>query len=221
MFWKKVSFSYGDLRISRLANFKNRSFSSGQEIVQINPNLVWSIPCVGRVLSKKIFCYNLCRNKVSFSYGNLRISRLANFINRSFSSDQEIVQINPNLVWSIPCVGRVLAKKIFCYNLCRKKVSFSYGNLRISRLANFKNRSFSSDQEIVQISPNLVWSIPCVGRVLAKKIFCYNLCRKKVSFSYGSLRISRLANFKNRSFSSGQGVVQFKPNYVWSIPCVG
>ena len=41
-----------------------------------------------------------------------------------------------------------------------------------------------------------------------KKIFWYSLPRKKVSFSYGNLRISQIMNFKNRSFSLGQGVVQ-------------
>ena len=40
---------------------------------------------------------------------------------------------------------------------------------------------------------------------------------KKVKFSYGNLRISQITNFKNRSFSSGQGVVQIEPNSVWSI----
>ena len=30
----------------------------------------------------------------------------------------------------------------------------------------------------------------------------------------------RIFNFKNRSFSWGQGVVQNKPNSVWSIPSV-
>ena len=46
---KKVRLSYGNLRISRLANFENRSFLSGQAVVQIKPNLVWSIPRVGRL----------------------------------------------------------------------------------------------------------------------------------------------------------------------------
>ena len=43
---------------------------------------------------------------------------------------------------------------------------------------------------------------------------------KKVSFSYGNLRISQITNFKNRSFSKGQGVVQSEPNSVSSIPWV-
>ena len=39
-----------------------------------------------------------------------------------------------------------------------------------------------------------------------------NVPRKKVSFSIGNLRVSRITNFKNRSFSPGQGVVQSEPN---------
>ena len=46
---KKVSFSYGNLRISQKTNFKNRSFSSGQGVVQCEPNLLSSIPWVPRV----------------------------------------------------------------------------------------------------------------------------------------------------------------------------
>ena len=54
----------------------------------------------------------------------------------------------------------------------------------------------------------------------AKEMFAIAFLGKKVKFSYGNLRISRIRNFKNRSFSSGQGVVQIKPNSAWSIPCV-
>ena len=53
---KKVSFSYGNLRISQITNFKNRSFSKGQGVVQSEPNLAWSISCVPRVSNKKNFC---------------------------------------------------------------------------------------------------------------------------------------------------------------------
>ena len=35
---------------------------------------------------------------------------------------------------------------------------------------------------------------------------------EKISFSYGTLRISRITNFKNRCFLSDQGVVQSEPN---------
>ena len=43
---------------------------------------------------------------------------------------------------------------------------------------------------------------------------------KKVSFSYGNLLLFQINNFKNRSFSSSQGVVQSEQNWVWSIPWV-
>ena len=46
---KKLSFSDGKLRISRIRNLKNRSFSSGQVVIQIESNWVWSIPWVPRV----------------------------------------------------------------------------------------------------------------------------------------------------------------------------
>ena len=47
--WEEVSFSYGNLQLFRISNLKNRSFLLGQEVVQIEQNWVWSIPCVPRV----------------------------------------------------------------------------------------------------------------------------------------------------------------------------
>ena len=46
---EKVIISFGNLRVSRLTNFKNSTFSSGQGVVQINPNSVWSVNSVLRV----------------------------------------------------------------------------------------------------------------------------------------------------------------------------
>ena len=40
---------------------------------------------------------------------------------------------------------------------------------------------------------------------------------KKVSFSYGNLRLFPIFNFQIQYFSLGQGVVQIAPNWVWSI----
>ena len=57
------------------------------------------------------------------------------------------------------------------FTLSRKKNSFLYGNLRISRITNFKNRSFSSGQGVVQIEPNSVYSIPCVPKIQNERIF--------------------------------------------------
>ena len=50
--------------------------------------------------------------------------------------------------------------------------------------------------------------------------FAIALLAKKLGFSYGNLRISQITNFKIRSFSSGQGFVQIKPNSAWSVPWV-
>ena len=46
---KKVSFSYGNSLIFQINIFKNRSFSSGQAVVQIERNSVWTIPYVPKV----------------------------------------------------------------------------------------------------------------------------------------------------------------------------
>ena len=53
--------------------------------------------------------------------------------------------------------------KRLCYSFPRKKISISYGNSRVSRITNFKNRCFSLGQKVVQIEPNSISSIPCVG----------------------------------------------------------
>ena len=43
-------------------------------------------------------------------------------------------------------------KKYFCYSLPRKKVSFSYGNLRISRITNFKKGLFHRVKELSKVN---------------------------------------------------------------------
>ena len=61
----------------------------------------------------------------------------------------------------------------------------------------------------------------CHGEVVTIELPYYGkvvVIKRKVS--YGFLRISWLANCKNRSFLSGQGVFQIQPNWVWSIPRV-
>ena len=50
-----------------------------------------------------------------------------------------------------------------------------------------------------------------------ERIFAIACLGKKIRFSYGNLRISRLENFKNRSFSRGQGLAQIEPNSVWDL----
>ena len=50
-----------------------------------------------------------------------------------------------------------------------------------------------------------------------KKNFCYSLPRKKVSFAIGNIELFAYFIFKKIEILSGQGVVQIKPNPVWSI----
>ena len=46
---KEVSFSYGNFDLFAYSIFKNIEISSGQGVVQIEPNLVWCIPCLYKV----------------------------------------------------------------------------------------------------------------------------------------------------------------------------
>ena len=46
---KKFRISIGNIDFLAYSIFKNIEISSGQGVVQIEPNLVWSIPCVSRV----------------------------------------------------------------------------------------------------------------------------------------------------------------------------
>ena len=56
-------------------------------------------------------------------------------------------------------------EEIFGIACLGKKLVFSYGNFDLFAYSIFKNIEISSGQGVVQIEPNLVWSIPCVSRV--------------------------------------------------------
>ena len=107
--------------------FKNIEILSGQGCVQIKPNSAWSITSVIRMWNKKSFWCSLPRKKVSISYGTFWVSRKRNFKNRSFLSGQEVVQIKPNLVWSIPRIGSFWDEKNGPRNFSRKKFIFQSG----------------------------------------------------------------------------------------------
>ena len=51
-----------------------------------------------------------------------------------------------------------------------------------------------------------------------KRIFAIACVGKKLVFHTEICFYLKKNNFKNRSVSSGQGVVQSEPNWVWSIP---
>ena len=93
------------------------------------------------------------------------MSRLANFKKKGLFHLVKEMSIS-NQAWYGVSPGRLDSetKNNLRYSLPRKKVSFSYGNLGLFQISNFKNRSFLSVQEVVQIKLNLIWSIPCVGK---------------------------------------------------------
>ena len=161
---------------------------------------------------------------MSISYGTFWISRKRNFKNRSFLSDQKVVQIKPNLVWRIPRVGRLWDRKSFWYSLPRKQVSFSYGKLQLFRLnCNYwisKIGLFRRVKELCKWNQTWYGVSPVYIESETKRFFCYNLPRKKVSFSYGFVQLFQINNSKSWSISSNQGVVQIEPNSACSIPCV-
>ena len=134
--------------------FKSLEFLLGEGFVQIRPNSAWSITNAVKAWNKKNFRYSLPRKKDSFPYANLRTSRLANFNYRSFWLGQDVIQSEPNSVWSIPCVCEMWNKKNFAIACVGKKVIFSYGSLRLFRKSNFENRSFWLGLRVVQNEQN-------------------------------------------------------------------
>ena len=140
------------------------------------------------------------------------IIRLFYFQKTEILLGQGVVQFKPKSAWSIACVPRFKNKKNFCYSLPRKNVCFTYGNLRISRITNFKIGLFHQVKELFEVNQIHIPDYQYYLSFNAKKMVRLNFLEKKVSFSYGNLRISRITNFKNRSFLSDQGVVQSEPN---------
>ena len=132
--------------------------------------------------TKRIFVIACPGKKVRISIGNIDLFAYSIFENIEISSGQGVVQIRPNLVWSIPWVPRVNNKMNFWYSLPRKKDRISIGNIDLFAYSIFENIENSSGQGVVQIKPNLMWSIPCVSRVYSKKNFRYSLPRKKFVF---------------------------------------
>ena len=142
--------------------------------------------------------------------------------------------MEPKSVWSIPWLLRVQNKKSFWYSLPRKKVSLSYGNLRISRKTNFKNRSFSPGQGVIQIRPNSLWSMPCIPRVQNKNNFWYSLPRKKLVFhteicdyfqclifkSSIFHRVKELFKWNQSRYGVFHGYLECKTKRVFGIACL-
>ena len=143
------------------------------------------------VSKNKKFCNTLPRKKVSISYGNVRFFsnnlRLLNFKNRPFSSGQGLVQIEPNSVWSIPCVPRVKNITNFWYSLPRKKVLISIGNIDFFAYSSFKNIEILSGQGVVRIEPNSVCIIPFIYIYKYIYIYIYIVSKRKRIFNIACL----------------------------------
>ena len=114
-----------------------------------------------------------------------------NFENASFWLGLRVYQIKPNLVWPTSTVGRLWNKKNFWYSLLRKKVSFSFGNVRLFQISNFKNRSFWDPNQA-----KLGVEYPMCTSSVKQKEFSLLLVYEKVRFSYGILRLFRIFDFK-------------------------
>ena len=95
---KKFVFQSEISSYSLILFLKNIEILSGQGVVQIKPNSLWSIPCVPRVYNKKNFCYSLPRKKVRISIGNIQLFAYSIFKNIEILSGQGVVQIKPNSV---------------------------------------------------------------------------------------------------------------------------
>ena len=68
------------------------------------------------------------------------------------------------------------------YSLPRKKVRISIGNIDFFAYSIFKNIEILLGQGVVQIRPNLAWSIISAVRAQNEKDFWYSLPRKKLDF---------------------------------------
>ena len=68
------------MRISRLANFKNRSFSSGQGVVQIEKKVSMESRHSSQSVKQKEFFFGIAclGKKFKFSYGNLHFFHRVN-----------------------------------------------------------------------------------------------------------------------------------------------
>ena len=137
-----------------------------------------------------------CLGKKTFSYGNLRISRIMNFKNMSFSSGLGVVQIKQTRYRVSHGYLECKTKRFFGIACIGKKLGFH--KIRYSRNSNFKNRSFSSGQGNVQIEPNSV-SIHCVLRLL-ERILSIACLGKKLVFHTEIALFAKFANFRKNNF---------------------
>ena len=87
------------------------------------------------------------------------------FKNRSFYRIKELFKVNQIDIPHYQYYLGFNAKRMVRITFREKKVRFSIGNIDLFAYSIFKNIEISAGQGVVQIKPNLVRSIPYVGRV--------------------------------------------------------
>ena len=112
------------------------------------------------------------------------------------------------------------AKGIFALALLGKKLEFHTEICVYFKYLISKYRIFRRVKEWSKSNQTRYGEFHAYLECNAKRIFAIAFLGKKLEFLYGKLRLFQINNFKNRSFSYGQGLVEIKPNSVWSIPCV-
>ena len=164
---------------------------------------IFAIACLGK---KLVFHTEICE------YFEYLISKIVLFhrVKELFKSNQTAyhgqVESRTKRILAIACLGKklVLQSEISIYSLILFSKIWKF--YRVKELFKSNQTRYGLSHVHLESRTKRVFAIACLGK------------KKKVSFSYGNLRIFRIFNFKNRSFSSGQGVVEIKPNWVWSIP---
>ena len=145
-------------------------------------------------LKQRNFCYSLRRKKFGIPYGNLRIFRINCYywILRKglFHRFKELSKSNQTRYGVSPMYLETKTN-IICHRLPRKKMWFSYGNLRISPLVNFKDSVFHRIKELSKSNQTWYGVSPMYLESKTKRIFAI-ACVAKFGFSYGNLRLFRM-----------------------------
>ena len=182
MLLKKVSFSYGNLRVAQLKNSKNRFIFIGSRSCPNQTKLDIEYPLCNYSLKRRNFCYSLRRKKFGIPYGNLRLFRINcdYWILKivPFHRFKELSKSNQTRYGVSPMY---LETKKICHWLPRKKMWFSYGNLRISPFVNFKKRFFHRIKELSKSNQTWYGVSPMYLESKTKSIFAIACVAKKLA----------------------------------------
>ena len=135
----------------------------------------------------------------------------------------------------MPYEGRAQDKKKFWYSLPRKKVSFSYGNLRLFQIINLKKRSFDQVKELFKVNQICIPDYQYYFGCNAKRMVHLTFLEKKFVFqseisTYSFILFSKIQKFHRvrELFKSNQtryGVcpmkVEHRTKRNFGIACLG